>query len=45
MHDFLEFSERVGPLSGETDLAATGFLVSWAGLHVALRDRDSRGSR
>lgn len=38
--DFLKFSERVGPLSGKTDLAVTAFLVSWAGLHVALRDRE-----
>jgi hypothetical protein len=40
MADFLEFSERVGPLSGKTDLAATAFLLSWAGLHAALRKRD-----
>jgi hypothetical protein len=38
--DFLKFSDRVGPLSGKTDLAVTAFLVSWAGLHVALRDRE-----
>lgn len=40
LHEFLEFSDRVGPLSGVTDLAATAFLVSWGGLHMALRDRD-----
>lgn len=40
VHEFLEFSERVGPLSGKTDLAATAFLISWGGLHAALRDRE-----
>lgn len=40
VHDFLEFSERVGPLSGKTILAAAAFLLSWAGLHLALRRRD-----
>jgi hypothetical protein len=40
VHEFLEFSERVGPLSGVTDLAATAFLLSWGGLHLALRERD-----
>jgi hypothetical protein len=40
VHDFLEFSERVGPLSGKTDLAATAFLLSWAGLYAGLRERD-----
>lgn len=40
VHDFLEFSERVGPLSGKTDLAATAFLLSWGGLHLAFRERD-----
>jgi hypothetical protein len=38
--DFLKFSDRVGPLSGKTDLAVTAFLVSWGGLHMALRDRE-----
>jgi hypothetical protein len=40
IHEFLEFSERVGPLSGKTVLATAAFLVSWGGLHMALRDRE-----
>ena len=40
VHEFLEFSERVGPLSGKTDLAATAFLVSWGGLYAGLRNRE-----
>lgn len=40
LHDFLEFSESVGPLSGKTVLAAAAFLLSWGGLHMALRERD-----
>jgi hypothetical protein len=38
--DFLQFSDRVGPLSGKTIFAVVAFLVSWGVLHVALRDRD-----
>lgn len=40
VHEFLEFSERVGPLSGKTVLGAAAFLLSWGGLHLALRDRE-----
>lgn len=40
VHDFLEFSERVGPLSGKTVFGAAAFLLSWGGLHVALRERE-----
>ena len=40
LHEFLEFSERVGPLSGKTILAAAAFLLSWGGLHLALRERE-----
>jgi hypothetical protein len=40
IHEFLEFSERVGPLSGKTIFAAIAFVVSWGGLHMALRDRE-----
>lgn len=40
IHDFLEWSERVGPLSGKTCLAAIAFLGSWGGLHAALRHRE-----
>ena len=38
--EFLELSERVGPLSGKTIFAAIAFLVSWGGLHMALRNRE-----
>lgn len=38
--EFLELSERVGPLSGKTIFAAVAFVVSWGGLHMALRDRE-----
>lgn len=40
VHEFLEFSERVGPLSGKTVFGTAAFLLSWGGLHVALRDRE-----
>jgi hypothetical protein len=40
VHEFLEFVERVGPLSGKTILASAAFFVSWGGLHMALRDRE-----
>ena len=29
IHDWLAFSERVGPLSGKTTLAVVAWLVSW----------------
>lgn len=38
--EFLELSERVGPLSGKTIFAVIAFVVSWGGLHVALRNRE-----
>lgn len=40
VHEFLEFDEGVGPLSGKTILGAVAFLVSWGGLYAALRDRE-----
>jgi hypothetical protein len=40
IHEFLEFVERVGPLSGKTILASAAFFVSWGALHMALRDRE-----
>jgi hypothetical protein len=33
VHDFLEFDEDVGPLSGKTIIAAIAYVVSWAVLH------------
>lgn len=38
--DFLEWSKRVGPLSGKTDLATTAFLVSWLVAYLPLRGKD-----
>ena len=33
VHDFLEFDEDVGPLSGKTIIAVIAYLASWAVLH------------
>ena len=33
VHDFLEFDEDVGPLSGKTVIAVIAYLASWAILH------------
>ncbi len=38
--DALQFSARVGPLSGKTLLAVAAFIVSWVVLHLALREKD-----
>lgn len=40
IHDALQFSDKVGPLSGKTDLAVTVYVIAWAGLHQALKDRE-----
>ncbi len=37
IHDFLEFSKDVGPLSGKTILAVAAYFGSWAILHVLWR--------
>jgi hypothetical protein len=37
---WLEFSAPVGPLSGKTVVAVVAWLVAWAALHAALRERD-----
>jgi hypothetical protein len=37
--DWLQWSDRVGPLSGKTILAVVVWLVAWAILHAALRNR------
>jgi hypothetical protein len=44
IHDFLEFSTDVGPLSGKTILAVVAYVASWAGLHALWRhqNRDLR---
>jgi hypothetical protein len=37
VHDFLEFDEGVGPLSGKTIIAVAAYLASWAVLHIVWR--------
>ena len=33
VHDFLEFDDGVGPLSGKTILAVVAYFASWGALH------------
>ena len=40
IHDVLEFSDDVGPLSGKTILAVIAYFASWAILHALWRRRD-----
>jgi hypothetical protein len=42
IHDFLEFSDDVGPLSGKTILAVAAYFASWAVLHILWRRDDRR---
>jgi hypothetical protein len=44
VHDFLEFSDDVGPLSGKTILAVGAYFASWAILHLLWR-RQNRALR
>ncbi len=37
--DWLQWSDRVGPLSGKTIMAVIVWLVSWTVLHVVYRNR------
>ena len=37
VHDFLQFSDEVGPLAGKTIIASAAYFVSWAVLHVFWR--------
>ncbi|MDN0199104.1 hypothetical protein [Streptomyces sp. S.PNR 29] len=39
VRDGLEWSDSVGPLSGKTILAVVVWLLAWAVLHVALRNK------
>jgi hypothetical protein len=39
VHDWLEWSERVGPLAGKTIMAVIVWLVAWAVLHFVYRQR------
>ena len=37
--DALQWSDSVGPLSGKTIIAVAAWLVAWAVLHIAFRNR------
>jgi hypothetical protein len=37
IHDFLDFKDDVGPLSGKTILAVVAYFGSWAGLNTLWR--------
>jgi hypothetical protein len=37
--DWLQWSDRVGPLSGKVIMAVIVWLVSWAALHVVYRNK------
>jgi hypothetical protein len=37
--DWLQFNDAVGPLSGKTIVAVIVWLVAWATLHLALRNK------
>ncbi len=37
--DWLSWKDDVGPLSGKTGMAVLAWLISWAVLHVVLRNR------
>jgi hypothetical protein len=43
--DWLQWSEAVGPLSGQTVMTVIVWLVAWAGLHVALRSKPDHPGR
>jgi hypothetical protein len=45
VQDWLQWSEAVGPLSGETVMAVIVWLVAWAGLHMALRSKPAHPGR
>lgn len=40
MHDWLQFKDRVGPLSGKTVMAVVAYVVSWAFLAPVLWKRN-----
>ena len=40
IHDFLEFTDEVGPLGGKTVLAVVAYFGSWAVLHGLWRRQD-----
>ncbi len=40
IHDWLQFKDRVGPLSGKTTMAVVAYVVSWAALTPLLWRRN-----
>ena len=40
IHNFMELSIAVGPLSGKTTFAVLVWLIAWGGLHLWWRNRD-----
>jgi hypothetical protein len=40
VHDFLTWSDAVGPLSGKVGVALILWLLTWVGLHLAWKDKD-----
>ncbi|TQK45137.1 hypothetical protein FBY35_6681 [Streptomyces sp. SLBN-118] len=43
--DWLQWNDRVGPLSGKTLMAVAVWLVSWVILHLVLRNKEHETSR
>jgi hypothetical protein len=43
--DWLQFNDRVGPLSGKTIMAVVVWVVSWAILHAGLRGKQYETGR
>jgi hypothetical protein len=39
IHDWLQFSDPVGPLSGKTIMAVIVWLLAWVALHLGLRNK------
>ncbi|MFI2436062.1 hypothetical protein [Streptomyces sp. NPDC018693] len=43
--DWLQWNDRVGPLSGKTLMAVAVWLVAWVVLHLALRNKEHETGR
>ena len=42
VHDWLQFNDRVGPLSGKTIITVAAFALAWVVLALVLRNRNPR---
>jgi hypothetical protein len=42
VHDFLQFSDDVGPLAGKTIIASAAYFVSWGIMHALWRRQNPR---